>query len=132
MSYKTSLIKMAINLAPKSIILWVANIVLKGIARLIAFDFNLDARTVYVQVQLYGETESIEVWVEDFAVFKQELGYCFVVHKAHANKLWLTNVFAKVTGKYMPLPEIPKLSPYMGLVAELFPAQPIKIEQLNN
>ena len=71
MSFKSSLIKMAIKCTPDIMIIWVANIVLKGIAELTDFNFDIDTRTIYVQTTLYGEAEAIEVWLEDFAVISE-------------------------------------------------------------
>jgi len=49
----------------------VSNIILKGIAELTEFSFDLEARKVYIQTRLYGEDETIEVCLEDFAVFSE-------------------------------------------------------------
>jgi hypothetical protein len=130
MSYKTSLIKMAIKLTPNMMIVWVANIVLKGIAELTAFNFDLDARKVYVQITLYGETEAIEVWVDGFAIISEEESYKFIIHQAQSNKPWLNNVLARFVGKAWKIPVIPQLAAHIGLIAELFKAE--SPEQENN
>ncbi|WP_367025904.1 hypothetical protein ABZN20_16000 [Methylococcus sp. ANG] len=44
MSYKASLVKLAIKWTPKFLVLWVANIILKGIAELTYFAFDIDTR----------------------------------------------------------------------------------------
>ena len=44
MSFKSGLIKMAINMTPSIMIIWVANIILKGIAELTAFSFDLETK----------------------------------------------------------------------------------------
>jgi hypothetical protein len=119
MSYKASLIKMAIKLTPNKMIVWVANIVLKGIAELTDFNFDLDTRKVYVQTMLCGETEAIEVWVDGFGIISEEDSYQFIIHQAQSNKLWLNNILAKLVGKAWKIPVIPQLAAYMELVAEL-------------
>lgn len=119
MSYKASLIKMAIKLTPNKMIVWVANIVLKGIAELTDFNFDLDTRKVYAQTMLYGETEAIEVWVDGFGIIREGESYQFIIHQAQSNKLWLNNILAKLVGKAWKIPVIPQLAAYMELVAEL-------------
>jgi hypothetical protein len=130
MSYKVRLIKLAVKWAPKNIVLWVANKVLTGIAELIDFDFDIDARKVYVQIKLFGETESIEVWADDFAVLEINGSYQFIVQQAQSNKPWLNNIFGFIIAKPWQIPVIPQIAPYMGLVAELFPV--IRVAQTEN
>ena len=119
MSYKTSLLKMAIKLTPDIIIIWVANRVLKGIAELTAFSFDIDTRKVYVQTKLCGETESIEVWVDGFGIISDEYTYQFIIQQARSNKLWLNNILARFVGKTWKIPVIPQLTAYIELIAEL-------------
>jgi hypothetical protein len=128
MSYKASLIKMAIKLTPNKMIVWVANIVLKGIAELTDFNFDLDTRKVYVQTMLYGETEAIEVWVDGFGIISEGESYQFIIYQAQSNKLWLNNILAKLVGKAWKIPVIPQLAAYMDLVAELLKAETLKQE----
>jgi len=123
MSFKTGLIKMAIKWTPNKMIIWVANIVLKGIAELTDFNFDLETRKAYVQIQLLGESEVIEVWLEDFAVIRDEESYKFVVQQAQANRLWLNNLLSRITGKAWKIPEIPQLTPQLELISELFEAE---------
>ncbi|MDD1606236.1 MAG: hypothetical protein LUP96_06020 [Methylococcaceae bacterium] len=123
MSYKTSLIKIAIKLTPNMMIVWVANIVLKGIAELTDFNFDIDARKVYVQTTLYGETEAIEVWVDGFAIISEEESYKFIIHQAQSNKPWLNNIFARFVGKAWKIPVIPQLAAHIELIADLFKAE---------
>ncbi|MDP2902477.1 MAG: hypothetical protein Q8N96_05160 [Methylovulum sp.] len=120
MSYKTSLIKMAIKWTPNMIILWVANIVLKGIAELTDFSFDLDARKAYVQTKLYGETETIEVWLEDFAVTSEGGSYKLIIHQAQSNRPWLNNLLSRIAGKSWEIPVIPQLASQMELFYEVF------------
>ena len=82
MSIKSTLVKLVIKLTPNILIIWVSNIILKGIAELTEFSFDLDARKVYVQTRLYGEAETIEVCLEDFAVFNDGDSYRFIIHQA--------------------------------------------------
>ncbi|MSP26880.1 MAG: hypothetical protein EXR80_00080 [Methylococcales bacterium] len=120
MSYKTSLIKMAIKLTPNVMITWVANIVLKGIAELTAFSFDLDTRKVHVQTMLYGETEAIEVWVDGFGIISDKESYTFIIQQAQSNKPWLNNLLVHFVGKEWKIPVIPQLEPYFALIADVF------------
>jgi hypothetical protein len=124
MSFKSSLLKIAIKIAikvtPNKMVLWVANTVLKGIAELTDFSFDIDTRKVYVQTTLYGETEAIEVWLEDFAIASDGQSYQFIMHHARSNRPWLTNILAHIVGKAWKIPAIPQLNAHMALIAELF------------
>ncbi|NOT84355.1 MAG: hypothetical protein HOP02_06110 [Methylococcaceae bacterium] len=119
MSFKSSIIKKAIKWTPTKIILWVTNIMLKGIAELTDFRVDIDARTSFVQLQLFGEAEVIEVWLEGFAVINHEESYQFILQQAKSNRLWLDNIFARIVGKAWKIPVIPQLTTYMPLIAEL-------------
>jgi hypothetical protein len=119
MSLKISLIKMAIKLAPKGIISWIANKKLKGIATLTGFNVDIDARRAYVCARLEGEAEPIEVSVEGFAVIRDGDAYKVVVRQAQSNKPWLNNAFARVTGKAWKVPVPPQFAPQANLAAEL-------------
>lgn len=123
MSFKASLLKTAIKLTPNKMIIWVANFILKDIAELSDFDFDLDTRKVYAQVLLLGESEAIEVWLEDFAILHEQESYAFILHQAKSNKLWLNNLFARFAGKTWTIPAIPQLASHMELIAELLEAQ---------
>ena len=123
MSFKTSLIKMAIKWTPNMMIIWVANIILKGIAELTDFSFDLEARKVYVQIQLLGESETIEVWLEDFAVVSDEESYQFIIQQAQSNRPWLNNLLSRIVGKAWKIPVIPQLAAHIELIAELFKAE---------
>jgi hypothetical protein len=124
MSFKSSLLKIAIKIAikvtPNKMVLWVANTVLKGIAELTDFSFDIDTRKVYVQTTLYGETEAIDVWLEDFAIASDGQSYQFIMHHARSNRPWLTNILAHIVGKAWKIPAIPQLNAHMALIAELF------------
>lgn len=119
MSYKISLIKAIIKWTPKTLVTWTANFILKGIAQLQNFEFDVDARKIYAQIQLEGEPETIEVWLEDFAILSQEANYAFILNKAHSNKLWLNGIFQKIIGKTWKIPHIPQLAMQMQLMSEL-------------
>ena len=112
-------------------IIWVANIVLKGIAELTAFNFDIDTRKVYVQTRLYGETGTIAVHLEDFAVFHDGESYRFIVHQAASDRPWLNNILAHIVGKAWKIPEIPHLTAQLGLLAELFKASPTALEKID-
>ena len=119
MSYKASLVRLAIKLTPNVLIVWGANIVLRGVAKLTAFNFDLEARKVYVQATLAGEAEPIELWVEDFSVIGDGKPYRFVIEQAKSNRLWLDNLMGRFIKKPMKIPEVPQLASHLALVSEL-------------
>ncbi|MDI1279454.1 hypothetical protein [Methylobacter sp.] len=123
MSFKTRLIKMAIKWTPNMMVIWVANIILKGIAELTDFNFDLEARKAYVQIQLVGESETIEVWIEDFAIINDEGSYQLIIQQAQSNRIWLNNLLSRITGKAWGIPEIPQLTAHLELISELFKAE---------
>jgi len=123
MSYKTNLIKMAIKWTPKGLVTWAVNFKLKGIAELTDFNFDIDTRTAYGQVALYGEPEAIEVWLEDFAIISNEDSYQFILHQARSNKPWLANLLAGIVGKTWKIPVPAQFAIQFALVAELFDAK---------
>jgi len=130
MSFKTGLIKMAIKCTPNIMIIWVANIILKGIAELKDFSFDLEPRAAYVQIQLVGESETIDVWMEDFAIVNDDGAYHLIVQKAESNRIWLSNILSRITGKAWKIPEIPQLAPHLELIAELFKPENPEQEEL--
>ncbi|MEQ1485159.1 hypothetical protein [Methyloglobulus sp.] len=132
MSYKTSLIKTAIKCTPNKMIIWVANIILKGIAELTDFSFDIETRKVYVQTTLYGESEMIEVWLDGFAVIKDGETYRFIVQQAQSNRPWLNNLLFRIVGKEWKIPKIPQLTAQMELIAELFKPDSPEPEQEDN
>jgi len=128
MSIKSSLIKLVIKLTPNILIIWVSNIILKGIAELTEFNFDVDSRRIYVQTRLYGEEGTIEVSLEDFAVFHDGESYRFIIHHAKSDRPWLNNLLSRVIGKAWKIPEIPQRAAQLELVAELFKAKPPALE----
>lgn len=122
MSIKLNLIKFIIRLTPNIAIIWIANFVLKGIAELLEFNFDVDARKLYVQTRLYGEEGTIEVSLEDFAVFNDGEAYRFIIHHARSDRPWLNNLLARVIGKAWKIPALPQFATQLDLVAELFKA----------
>ena len=121
MSFKSKFVKLAIKCTPNKMVIWVANIILKGIAELDDLNFDLDTRKVYVKSTLYGETEAIELWLNGFALVSEEDKRYFVLQQAESNKPWLNTILGKVVGKSWPVPAIPQLNAYINLVAELLP-----------
>ncbi len=119
MSAKSSLVKMAIKYSPKTAVIWVGNKVLKGIAELTDFDFDLEARSAYIKAILHGETDEIEVWLEDFAIIEEDGIRKFIVQQAKSNKPWLHNLFARIVGKAWKIPAIPQLNAHIELITEL-------------
>jgi hypothetical protein len=80
-------------------------------------------------LQLVGESETIEVWLEDFAIVSDEKSHKFIIHQAKSNRIWLNNLLAKVAGKNWKIPKIPQLAAHMELVAELFKAEAPEAEE---
>jgi hypothetical protein len=123
MSIKSGLIKIAIKWTPKMLILWVANIILKGVAELTGFSFDLEARKAYVQIQLAGESETIEVWLEGFAIISDEESYKLIIQQAHSNRLWLENLLSRIVGKSWKIPVTSQMTSQIELLSELFKAE---------
>lgn len=119
MSVTSCVIKAAIKWTPKVFVLWGGNFVLRGVAKLTDFRFDLESRKAYVQVKLYGEPEFIEVWMEGFAMMEQAGGYSLLIRAARSNRIWLNNLLAKLVGKPWKIPEIPQLRAQMALASEL-------------
>ncbi|TXL01230.1 hypothetical protein BMR02_04045 [Methylococcaceae bacterium HT1] len=132
MSFKLKLVKLAIKWIPKKLIVWVSNIVLKDIAELTGFSFDLDTRKFYVQIQLVGESETIDVWVEDFAIITAGNSYKFIIREARSNRVWLGNILSRITGKEWEIPVIPPIEPHIEFIAELLKEEnPKTVDQLN-
>ena len=119
MGFLVALIKLGVKWAPKSIVLWAVNLKLKGIAEVKDYAVDLDARTVYANTLLFGETEAIEVRAEQFGIILDNGAYKFILQKVNSNKPWLNNTFAFVLGKAFPIPVIPQLAPFMPLAYAL-------------
>ncbi|CAI8825925.1 conserved protein of unknown function [Methylocaldum szegediense] len=130
MSMKSGLIKMAIKLTPNRLVIWVANRILKGIAELTKFRFDLDARQLYVQTRLYGEQDTIDVCFEGFGVFNDGGSYKFIVPQATSNRPWLNNLLSRIAGKAWQIPAMPPLEPQLELAAELFKTSPEALQKI--
>ncbi len=128
MSFKTSLIKMAIKWTPNMMVIWVANIILKGIAELIDFNFDLEERKAYVQIQLLGESETIEVCLENFAIVNDGESYQLIIQQAQSNRVWLNNILARIAGKSWKIPVIPQYKAEIELICELFKVERPELE----
>ena len=122
---------MVIKLTPNLLIIWVSNIIFKGIAELTEFSFDLEARKVYVQTRLYGEKETIEVCLEDFAVFSDGDSYRFIIHQAKSDRPWLNNLLAHITGKAWKIPAIPQLTTQLELLTELLNTKTPALEKID-
>jgi len=127
MSIAVNLTKLVIKWTPRKLISWVANIVLKDIAELTRLRFDLESRTAYIQVQLVGESETIEVWVDGFAIIPNEDSYKFVIDKANSNRLWLDNILSRITGKTWKIPNTPQFAPQIAFIAELLKADSVPL-----
>lgn len=126
MSIPSRLLKLAIKLTPNVLVIWLANWLLKGIAELLEFRFDVDSRRLYVQVRLYGEKDCIAVLLEDFALFKDGDCYRVILNRAQSDRPWLTNLLARVTGTAWKIPSMPQYAAQLDLIAELF--QPLAAE----
>ena len=114
-------IKLGIKLTPKILVSGVANVVLKGIAKFSKISFNLNKRTAFVKVTLYGEKEPIEVTVDGFEISGEpgKDNYQFILHNAKSNKPWMTNILARITGKAWDIPPVPQFKDEVDFVASL-------------
>ena len=123
MSLKSSLIKIAIKWTPRKLILWVANIILKDIAEVTHLSFDLEPSKAYVEIQLAGESETIEVWLEDFAIITEEESYKFIIKNAKSNRIWLDNILSRVIKKSWKIPVTAQMTSQMDMIAELLKAE---------
>jgi hypothetical protein len=130
MSFKTGLVKMAIKMTPNIIVIWIANIVLKDIAELTDFNFDLDTRTAFIEATLVGEAEPIEVSVDGFAVVSDAESHYLIIHQAQSNRPWLNNLLSRIAGKAWKIPAIPEFEDQIELVAELFKAESPEREEI--
>ncbi|MCF6249682.1 MAG: hypothetical protein L3J75_00230 [Methylococcaceae bacterium] len=119
MSFKLSLTKTVIKWTPNKLISWVTNIILKDIAELTDFNFDLEARKSYMQVQLAGESETIDVWLENFAIITNEGSYKFILEQAKSNRIWLDNILSRIAGKEWKIPVTAQMAPNIEFLAEL-------------
>ena len=131
MSFKATLAKIVIKMTPNKLIIWVANIVLKDIAELTGFNFDIDTRSAYLQVQLVGESETIDVWFEGFGIISDETSYHFIIEEAKSNRLWLGNLLSRFVGKSWKIPVPANFAAQFEFVAELLKAESQDKKRLN-
>lgn len=129
MSVKATLIKMAIKMTPNRLIIWATNRMLKGIAELTKFRFDLDARQLYVQTRLYGEQDTIEICFEGFGVFNDGRSYRFILPRATSNRPWLNNLLSCIAGRAWQIPTTPSMTAQLELAAELLKVSPEVLEK---
>lgn len=138
MSILVKIARLAIRWAPKGIVIWVSNKVLTGIATLKSYHFDLDTRKAYFNTLLAGEVEPIEVWLHDFGIMLEDGQYKVMLTQATSNKLWLNNIFSRITGKAFKIPVPPQYESKFNLVYQLFKmespkgaaAEPAQLPQL--
>lgn len=118
----TKVVKVGAKLTPKILVVWGANIILKGVAEFSEIVYDLDKRTAFVNVTLYGEEEAIEISLEGFEIRGDEDNYQFILQKAKANKPWMNNILARIVGKSWAIPSIPQYKDEIGFVANLLKA----------
>jgi hypothetical protein len=103
--------------------LWVANMMLKGITELNDYSIDFDERKAYVQTTLYGEEETIEVWLDGFAIINDGESQSFIIEQAKSNRPWLNNLLARVVGKAWKIPVIPEFTSQIEIITELLKAE---------
>lgn len=123
MSVKASLLKLAIQWTPDILIIWGANLILKGIVHLSDLMFDLDSRKAYVEFTLYGETEPIEILLEDFAVLADGGAYWLVIPKAESNRPWMSNLLDRIVGKSWKIPDVPQYQSQIEIIVDLLKAE---------
>ncbi len=116
-------VKVGAKFTPKILVVSVANIILKGIAEFSDILYDLDKRTAFVNVTLYGEEEPIEVALDGYEITGNEGNYQFILHKAQSNKPWMNNILSRITGKAWDIPSIPQYKDEIGFVAGLLKAE---------
>lgn len=138
MSFKSNLlrssilkgvVKLGIKLTPKKLVSGVANIILKGIVDISKIAFDLNKRTAFVEMTLYGEEESIQISLEGFEILGEEDEYQFILHNAHSNKPWMTNLLARISGKAWDIPPVPQYKDEVGFVAALLKPKDAKLTE---
>ena len=96
---------------------------LKDVAELTDFSFDLEARKAYIQIQLVGESETIEVWLEGFVIISDEESYKLIIQQAQSNRLWLNNLLSRIVGKAWKIPVTAQMTSQIELITELFKAE---------
>jgi hypothetical protein len=123
MSVKLSLTKSVIKWTPNKLISWVTNIILKDIAELTDFNFDLEARKSYMQLQLVGESETIDVWLEGFGIITNEGSYILILEHAKSNRIWLNNILSRIVNKEWKIPVTSQTRPHIEFLSELLNAE---------
>ena len=116
-------VKVGAKLTPKILVVSVANIILKGIAEFSDILYDLDQRTAFVKVTLYGEEEAIEVALDGYEILGNEDNYQFILHKAQSNKPWMNNILSRIVGKTWDIPPLPQYKDEVGFIAKLLKAE---------
>jgi len=112
-------VKVGAKLTPKILVVSVANIILKGVAEFSDIVYDLDGRTAFVKVTLYGEEEPIEIALDGFGILSDDENHQFILYKAQSNKPWMNNLLARIVGKAWDIPAIPQYKDEVGFVANL-------------
>ncbi|KAF3980992.1 MAG: hypothetical protein HFP81_09050 [Methylococcales symbiont of Hymedesmia sp. n. MRB-2018] len=131
MSFKISLTKTVIKWTPNKLVSWIANIVLKDIGALTGFSFDLEMRKVYLQIQLVGESETIDVWLEGFGIISDGDDYKVIIKQAESNRIWLSNILSRVVNKEWKIPLTSQMAPYIEFMAELLEVESMTVEENN-
>ena len=124
-------VKIGAKYTPKILVVSVANILLKGIAEFSDILYDLEQRTAFVKVTLYGEEEAIEIALDGYEILGDEDNYQFILHKAQSNKPWMNNILSRIVGKAWDIPPIPQYQDEVGFVAKLLKAENPEQEIVN-
>ena len=87
---------------------------------LTSFSFDLETRKSYMQIQLVGESETIDIWFEGFAIITTNMGsYSFYIEQAGSNRIWLRNILSRIVRKEWKIPVTPQTTAHIEFIAEL-------------
>ncbi len=106
MGYKNSLIKLALNKTPSSVVVWLVNKKLKGIAKLTHFNFDSAERNLLVKLKFVGEDEPFDVCFGSFTLFSDEEPYKLVIEQVRSSKPWVDALLTRlVLNKKLRIPK---------------------------
>jgi len=110
---------MAIKLTPNILIIWVSNIILKGIAELTEFSFDLEARKSTFKQDSTVRKKRLKFGWKILLFFNDGESYRFIIHQAKSDRPWLNNLLSRIIGKAWKIPAIPQLTAQLELLTEL-------------
>ena len=95
MSFKSTLVKFAIEQSPKKMVFWLANKKTKGIVKLPDDTIDFDQYKFYAQILLYGEDAPIELKLEDFVLTPDENTFHLSINHIQSNRPWLETLLTR-------------------------------------